>query len=156
MIWDPRISITRNRRILIPLSGLIWILIMFSGNFLGCEPEDQILEVDCNECFSYEPDSADLIVRLTINGENDSVPLAFYRGPYEKGEVDWQDTATTEEFYLYSEVDREYTVRATYRSGNKTIIAFDSDKMVIQDAGEECGSPCYIVKGGIFDLQLLE
>lgn len=114
------------------------------------------MEVDCGECFSYEPDSADLIVRLTINEENDSVPLTFYRGAFEKGEIDWQDTATSGDFYLYSEMDRVYTVRAIYRSGERTIVAFDSDKMVIRDAGEECGYPCYIVKGGTFDLRLPE
>lgn len=153
-MWNPRISITGNKIILLRLFGLVWFLIMLSGNFLGCEPEDMMLEVDCDECYSYKPDSANLIVRLTINSENDSVPLTFYRGPFEKGEIDWQDTATTGEFYLYSALDREYTVRAIYQSGEKTIVAFDSDKMVIRDAGEECGYPCYIVKGGIFDLQL--
>ena len=129
---------------------------MLWGNFLGCEPEDQILDVDCGECFSYQPDSAILIVRVTINSEYDSVPLTFFRGPFEQGEIDWQDTATTEEFRLKSEMDREYTVRAIYRSGDRTIIAFDSDEMVLQDAADECGYPCYLVKGGIFDLQLLE
>ena len=132
------------------------ILLLASGNFTACEPEDWVLSVDCNDCYGYMPDSADLIINLTINAENDSVPLTFYLGNYEDGVIDWQDTATSEKFYLYSAFDKDYTVRATYNSGDQTIMAFDGDKMFLYDAGTECGSPCYIVKGGIFDLQLPE
>lgn len=127
-----------------------------AGNFLGCETEDWVFEVDCNDCYGYMPDSAKLIVYLTINAENDSVPLTFYRGDYENGEIDWQDTATSDEFYLFSEMDRDYTVTAEYKSGEKTILAFDKDNMFHYDAASECGSPCYIVKGGIFDVRLLD
>lgn len=131
-------------------------LLAASGNFIGCEPEDWIIEVNCSDCYGYEPDSANLIIRLTINERFDSVPLTFYRGSYEDGTIDWQDTATTEEFYLYSEVGVKYTVKATYASGDITIEAFDADKMHLYDAAADCGSPCYIVKGGIFDVQLME
>jgi len=127
-----------------------------SGNFMGCETEDLMLEINCSDCFGYAPDSAKLIVNLTIDAENDSVPLTFYLGDYEDGIIDWQDTATSDEFRLYSEINREYTVAATYKSGQKSIVAFDADKMTLYNGGEECGSPCYIVKGGIFDLRLLK
>ena len=141
-------------RTLAPLA--VAFLLLVSGNFTACEPEDWVLTVDCDDCYNYLPDSADLIINLTINAENDSVPLTFYLGDYEDGVIDWQDTATTEKFYLYSAFDKDYTVRATYASGNQTIMAFDGDNMTLYDAGGECGSPCYIVKGGIFDLRLPE
>jgi hypothetical protein len=130
-------------------------LFMLTGNFTACEPEDWILSVDCNECFGYEPDSAKLIVYLTLNAENDSVPLTFFEGD-SNGRLDWQDTATTEEFYLNAATGVTYTVRAEYRSGGQTILAFDSDRMILKDYGEDCGDPCYIIKGGILDLRLLE
>jgi hypothetical protein len=132
------------------------MLVLVSGKFTACEPEDWMLSVDCADCYGYAPDSANLIVRLSINAENDSVPLTFYLGPYEDGIIDWQDTATTEEFYLYSKINSSYTVRATYRSGERIIEAFDEDDMTLYNANEECGSPCYIVKGGILELQLIE
>lgn len=144
-----------GKRLLIRLTGLV-LLVLFSGKFTACEPEDWILTIDCNDCFGHKPDSANLIVHLTINAENDSVPLTFFLGDYEDGVIDWQDTATTEEFYLYSKMNSRYTVRATYRSGSKTIEAFDSDHMTLYNANEECGPTCYIVKGGIFELQLTE
>ena len=130
-------------------------LLLMTGNFTGCEPEDWNLDVDCDECFGYRPDSALLIVYLTINPENTSIPLIFYKGD-SGDEVDWQDTATAEEFFLDAKIGSTYTVRAEYRSGSKTIFAFDSDHMTLTDRGEDCGDPCYIVKGGIFDLRLKE
>ncbi len=132
------------------------LLVLVSGKFTACEPEDWMLSIDCADCDGYAPDSANLIIKLTINAENDSVPLTFYLGDYEDGVIDWQDTATSEEFYLYSKMNSSYTVRATYNSGNKFIEAYDADDMELYNAAEECGSPCYIVKGGIFDVRLLE
>lgn len=151
-----RIYNIRKRGRFLPLSIIFAVLLLVAGHFTSCEPEDWDFEVNCNDCYDYEPDSANLIVYLTMNSENDSVPITIYRGPFEKGEIDWQDTATGEEFRLYSAMDREYAVRAEYKSGTKTIIAFDEDKMVVKDNGENCGSPCYMVKGGIFDLRLIE
>jgi len=150
-----RIFNIKSGKYRLPLGLGILILAIISGNFLGCETEDWVFQVDCNDCYSYLPDSAKLIVYLTINSENDSVPITFYRGDYENGEIDWQDTATSDEFYLYSEMNREYTVSAEYKSGDKTIIAFDADEMFLYDAAAECGSPCHIVKGGIFDVKLV-
>jgi hypothetical protein len=132
------------------------LLVLVSGKFTACEPEDWMLSIDCGDCYGYAPDSADLVIKLTINAENDSVPLTFYLGDYEEAVIDWQDTATSEEFYLYSKINSSYTVRATYRSGDKLIEAFDADDMELYNANEECGSPCYIVKGGFFDVSLLE
>ena len=132
------------------------LLVLVSGKFTACEPEDWMLSIDCGDCYGYAPDSADLIIKLSINAENDSVPLAFYRGDYEEGVIDWLDTATSEDFYLYLKINSSYTVRATYSSGDKFIEAFDADDMELYNANEECGSPCYIVKGGIFDVSLPE
>ena len=151
-----RIFNIRTRVKFLPVAIITFGCLLLAGQFTGCEPEDLNFSIDCNQCYDYQPDSAKLIVYVTINPENDSVPLTFYRGPYEDGNIDWQDTATEAEFLLFSEMDREYTVRATYRSGEKTIIAFDQDKMHLSDNGEDCGYPCYIVKGGIFDVTLVE
>lgn len=132
---------------------LAMVLLFLAGNFSGCETEDWQGEVDCNECYGFQPDSANLIVYVTMSLEQDSVPLTVYRGNY-MGEIDWQDTATSDNFYLYAEVGSTYTIKAEYRSGENSIIAFDSDKMTLSYHANECGYTCYIIKGGIFDLRL--
>ena len=150
-----KFNISRSK-VWITLRVAVLLLVFVSGNFLGCETEDWMFEVNCNDCYGYMPDSANLIIYVTIDAENDSVPLTFYKGDYENGEIDWQDTATTDEFYLYSEMNRDYTVAATYKSGEKTIVAFDADEMSLSDASTDCGFLCYIVKGGILDVRLLK
>lgn len=139
----------KGKRLILPVAA---ILLFLAGN-LACEPEDWIMAVDCQDCNEFRPDSADLIVYVSIRQEQDSVPLTFYREDSE-GEIDWQDTATSDKFYLYSAMGATYTVRAEYKSGEKTIIAWDADEMTLKDYGEECGDPCYIIKGGILDLRL--
>lgn len=135
--------------------GTALVLLFMASNFSACEPEDWIPEVNCDDCLGFKPDTADLIVYISIRPEQDSVPLTFYRGD-SQGEIDWEDTATTEKFYLPSAMGSTYTVRAEYKSGSKTIIAWDDDEMTLKDYGTECGSPCYIIKGGILDLRLKE
>jgi hypothetical protein len=139
-----------------PLGPLLIFLLLLAGQWLGCETEDLVFSVDCNECYGIAPDSANLIIHLTINGENPYVPITVFKGSLEEGKVDWRDTATTETLYLYSAVGTGYTVEARYRSGDKTIVTYDGDHMVIADGSGDCGSPCYLVKGGIFDNRLLE
>ena len=143
--------INNNRTVWFTILALV--LLFLAGNFAGCEPEDWVGDINCNECFGFQPDSAKLIVYVTIRPEQDSVPLTFYRGD-SMGEVDWLDTATTNEFYLDAEIGATYTVKAEYRSGPTSIIAFDSDKMTLSYHGNDCGYTCYIVKGGIFDVRL--
>jgi hypothetical protein len=142
---------SKNRHIWFTMFALA--LLFMAGNFVGCETEDWTGTVNCDDCFGFQPDSAKLIVYVSISMEQDSVPLTFYRGD-SKGEVDWQDTATTNEFYLDAEVGAVYTVEAQYRSGPTSIIAYDSDKMTLSYHGDDCGYTCYIVKGGIFDVRL--
>jgi hypothetical protein len=138
------------------ISLMLLLLLALAGNYLGCETEDWSFEVDCNDCYGYVPDSANLIIHLTINQENPEVPITVYLGSLESGIIDWRDTTDQAEYYLYAAMNASYTVEATYRSGNRTILTYDGDQMSISDMGDACGSPCYVVKGGIFDNRLLE
>jgi len=135
--------------------SLISLAILVGSLYLACEPEDWLGEVNCADCFSARPDSALLVVYVSISPTHPEVPLTFYRGDAD-GPVDWRDTARSQEFFLSAEVGRTYTVRAEYKSPEESIVAFDADRMELRDYGTECGSPCYILKGGIFDLQLVE
>lgn len=135
---------------------VLLLLLAVAGNYLACETEDWSFEVDCNDCYEAVPDSANLIIYLTINQENPQVPITVYKGSFEQGIIDWRDTTDQSEYYLYSDMDTEYTVEATYRSGDQIILTYDGDHMFMYDAGDACGAPCYVVKGGIFDNRLME
>jgi len=112
------------------------------------------LTVDCNDCWGFKPDSADLLIYLTINQDNPEVPLVIYRGNFEDGEVDFVDTARESTYTLYSAIDQYYSVTAEYKVEGKTVIVVDGDVMKAKDASSSCDYECWIITDGEFSLQL--
>lgn len=137
------------------ISSIILIVILaVSIKISGCEQEDLDFYIDCDDCMAAAPDSADLIVYLTINEENPFVPLVFYRGDYEDNVIDYIDTAFNDTLWLYSEMGINYSVKATYLKDGKPLIAIDGDKLRVVDGEGECNSPCFVRRGGTLDLKL--
>lgn len=133
---------------------LLLLTLLFAAKFYGCEQEDLDYVIDCDNCLEEKPDSADLIISVTINDENPYVPLTFYVGDYEDGVIDFEDTTYTEERYLYSKVGVEYSVKATYQVGGETVFAVDGDKLRIINGEGDCYPPCYFIRGGTLDVRL--
>ncbi|MFW6371308.1 MAG: hypothetical protein ACOC10_08910 [Bacteroidota bacterium] len=129
---------------------IIIVLFMASLPFFACES----LYVDCNECYFYEPDSADLFVQVTINDENPFVPLIFYKGNVRDSVVEWIDTATAENFFLFSPVHQFFSVVAKYRVGDKVIFAIDGDELKTNYQADVCTETCYTITGGEMDVRL--
>lgn len=134
--------------------ALLFLVLALSLKTTGCEQEDLDFYIDCDLCLESIPDSADLIVTVTINEENPFVPLTFYKGDYEQGVVDYRDTARTGKLFLYSAVDIDYAVMATYQKDGKTIYVVDGDRMRVVSGEGECYPPCYYIRGGTLDLSL--
>lgn len=135
---------------------IILLTLVLSFNISGCEQEDLAFNTDCGNCLETIPDSADLIVNVTIDDENPFVPLTFYVGDYEDGVIDFIDTTRTKEFLLFSEVGTEYSIKATYQKDGETIIAIDGDKLRVVDGSGDCYPPCYFIRGGTLDVRLNE
>lgn len=133
---------------------ILILIITVSIKFTACEQEDLDFYINCYDCLSEIPDSADLIIYLTINEENPFVPLVFYEGNYEDNIVDWIDTTWSDTLYLYAEVGITYAVKATYQQDGEIVVAIDGDKMKVVDGEGECYPPCYIIRGGTLDLTL--
>ena len=136
---------------------LLWIFFVLS---FSCEEGSFDFNVNCDECYISKPDSADLIVHLTFNELNDSIPLIFYRGKIEEGREEWIDTASVQDYpdgkyYLLSPVNEYYSIKATYKaSNNRTIVAVDGDKLVTRHISDACDTDCWIIKGGVLDVRL--
>ncbi len=135
------------------IAGAFYVIIIICI-ICSCDREIFTFNVNCDECDPYKPDSADLIVRITIDEENQSVPLVFYKGKVEEGVIEWIDTAYTATLYLYSPVNEFFSVKATYKRDGKTIIAVDGDKLKASLVTDICEKDCWIIKGGILDVRL--
>jgi hypothetical protein len=129
------------------------VILIFAITF-SCEQGVATLEVNCAECFTDEPDSFELQVDLSISAEYDSVYLQFYQGNVESGDLSWEGEVFTPRFYHLVPVNEFYSVKATYRKDNKILIAIDGDKMVSRYIADACDTDCWIIKGGILDVEL--
>ena len=133
---------------------LIIAILISIVSVLSCDRELLNLNINCDECYSAKPDSAELVVRLTIDEENPYVPLTFFRGRIEEGVLEWIDTAFSSTLYLLSPVGEYYSVEASYKRDGKTIIAIDGDKLKTRLVTDVCEKDCWIIKGGTLDLRL--
>lgn len=139
------------KRIIIVAGIFVFIWLAYS-----CGSDIFVVDVDCDECYYNEPDSADLIVDITINEENPFVPLVIYKGDVEENVVEFVDTAYGKTYYLYSPVNEYYSIKAKYKKGDKTIYAVDGDKLRTKSVSDVCDTHCYVIKGGILDIRLKE
>lgn len=132
----------------------ILVIVLFTIAF-SCQEGSPTMEVNCADCWVYEPDSFKLSVDLTII-ENiyDSVYLQFYKGNIESGKLSWEGEVFTPLFYHLVPVNEYYSVKAYYRKEGKTIIAIDGDRMVSRFITDACDEDCWIVKGGYLDVEL--
>jgi len=137
-------------------NSIIFLLLVLSAVLFvfSCDNDPFVINVDCNECYYDEPDSAYLIVDLTINDENPSVPIVIYRGNVEGEIVEYTDTAYKSTYYLYSPVNEYYSIEAKYKKGDKTIIAIDGDKLKTKHVTDVCDTDCYVIRGGFLDVRL--
>ncbi|MCF8380468.1 MAG: hypothetical protein K9H49_12885 [Bacteroidales bacterium] len=132
----------------------ISIIIAILTATFSCEQQVFVFNVNCDECYYPEPDSANLIMSFTINEENAFVPYILYIGDIEDNKIDYIDTAYTEKLELYSKVDEYYSVKAFYKKGTQTIVVVDGDKLKTSRTTDVCDYECWIIKGGILDMTL--
>lgn len=135
-----------------------WIFILLSvmAIIFSNSCEDLVtLEVDCDECYVPEPDSAYLVVYVTIDNEINEVPLVFYKGKADARNVEYIDTAYQDTYNrLYVKTNEYYSVEATYNLEDKTIIAGDGDELKTRHITDICAEDCYVIRGGIMDVRL--
>ena len=122
----------------------------------SCEEKIFTINVDCDECFTEEPDSADIVLEFSDKLMNDSgVPFVFYEGNIEDNNVLFIDTALERFFYVYAPVKKYYSVKAYYTGKDSLpFTVINGTKMKVKYVSEECYDPCWIVKKYEIDLRV--
>jgi hypothetical protein len=135
-----------------------FFLYIFVGIFLlslifhSCE--DSYNDYDGDEsCDTIEPFNGYLKLKLTINRENQKIPIIVYRGKIDDNEVVYIDTISSSYFEISMPVDEFYSVKAKYISNDKTIYAIDGNK--IKKSSYTYGdSTCWNVRDAKIDVRL--
>jgi hypothetical protein len=113
--------------------------------------------VDCSECYYPEPDSADIEIRVTINGDFTKVPLVFYEGDVEDNKVIYTDTAISPTHYLYwVPVNHHYSVKAEYKRNGSVLFAIDGTKVKTARVSDACDDECYVILNDVMDVEIKE
>ncbi len=120
--------------------------------FFSCEKQG--LFVKCPECLSDEPVDTDLEVKVDITDKEPSVLINIYEGNLEDSVLYVSYTAIKSISYTTVNLNKQYTVTASYfRSGIK-YIAVDSATPGVRYDKNQCDNPCYFVYDHVVNLKL--
>jgi len=124
--------------------------------FSGCGEKLFTADVDCDSCYEFRPEEAELVINLSLGGESDfrQVPLVIYKGEIEDNEVVLTDTAYGSPFYWVGEIDTRYTVKAEYTRSNRSIWVVDSRKVKALLVSDACDIECYVLENEVFDTRI--
>lgn len=132
--------------------NILILFFLFAIGFIACENYDG--EIDCSECYQEEPAYGLLLIDVTINDENDSVPVTIYKGKIEDKKEVWFGWTNSAACDVSVKLDELYTVTAEYNVGDKKLIAVDSDKIKKHRNSSDCDTICWIITGGFINAKL--
>lgn len=133
------------------------LLIIISSILTAC-PGHYNEEDDCNElpwwktCLETEPEFGALSISITINSENNAVPIQIFKDDFETGQLVLSDTLTTTS-RNYDLPEGYYAATAQYGIGTDVILAVDGDEIdfILE---EYCEGYCWKVDAADLDLEL--
>lgn len=135
-------------RIIIKLFLIIVAIFCFS-----CE--DQCLFVNCSDCITNEPVSSNLDVKLDASTFKNETLVRVYEGNLEDSVLYFSEYVTEKEItVLPVNMNKKYTVTATYHLKDGYYIAVDSATPRVRFDKKKCSHPCYIVYDKQIDLRL--
>lgn len=107
----------------------------------SCDKDKDI----CDEnkvCYTDQPDSLYVKLKLPDDLGSDSVEISFYKGYFDTGEKIDQFYTSQKEIYYLMPVNERYSASARYIDGNDTIAVIDGDKL--EDGSyTNCDKSCY-------------
>jgi hypothetical protein len=110
--------------------------------------------VDCDQCYVDKQENADLVIDLSVNKKYPAVPVWVYEGDVEDDNLVYSDTAYSTPYYVYVRVGRKYSVKAEYRSAEKTIYSVNGTNLKTLVVTDACDETCYIVENQTIDVKL--
>ncbi len=132
------------------------IIMILIGTLISCS--DNYDTSDCEypdytNCHTTKPKYGQLIIECSINAQNPQIPIEIYQGKIENHKLIETANVSNGSYTANVEVDYYYSVKATYKSGEKIIIAIDGDD-VKSKSNTNCDSTCYSVENGSVDVRL--
>jgi hypothetical protein len=132
---------------------LIGLMAVFMSLASCKDKTENCTQWDYERCNTIKPSRYTAKVNLTINSENPSTIVRLYEGNWEDNRLISQDIVKLRQFWYTLDVEKYYSVTATYRKGNTTIVAIDGGEVKVTSY-QACELTCYEVKKIEFDLKI--
>ena len=144
-----RIRPTSRRQLVLILISAVFILLPHHS----CDIED-LKVFDCSECYTNKPEFSEAKISVTIDNENQQVPITVYLGSYDDGLIVYEDITTSLMNYVWLENEVDYTLVAEYIRNGRTVNVVNGLTMKIRKDYENCNEPCYYVRNRNVNLKL--
>lgn len=106
----------------------------------GCENK--------SECYKQKPRQHNIFTKITINEENQVVPVTIYIGPMEENNVRYEKDLSKHVNELWLETDTYFTIVARYKLDGKTYRVVSGITLSVSKTGS-----CYYVENTVIDLR---
>jgi hypothetical protein len=117
--------------------------------FFSCE---EVTIINCNECFTDEPDETYLEIKLDVIAPG--VIVNIYTGNLEDNIIFVSYKTYSKNSYYKVPLNKSYTVTAKYIISGVSYIAVNKVKPRVTFSEEQCTDPCYFVYDKAVNLKL--
>lgn len=125
------------------------VLFVVMALFFSCE---EVVIVNCSECFEEEPDEAYLEIKLDVTAPG--VNVTIYNGnPGDSIKFATYKTYSKTSYYKVP-LNKSYTLTAEYIISGVSYIAVNEVKPRVTFSEEQCTDPCYYVYDKTVNLKL--
>ena len=119
----------------------------------SCENVEPLI-INCYECYSDEPDQAEIVIKLEEILNPEPIFVKIYEGNLEENLLKETISTNSESINLKVALDKIYTITATYYIDGSYYTAVNSLNPRIKYDEAQCEEPCYYVYDRVVNLKL--
>ncbi|MDD2197469.1 MAG: hypothetical protein PHE03_07990 [Bacteroidales bacterium] len=133
--------------------AIILIAIATVSLSISCDSVD-LSPVDCDECYTLEPEFGQIELRLTINDENPEVTIKLYEDVFYEANLIYTKIVKRSSTLLEIDTNREYVVKAEYVKNGRSYQVVNRARLKTKLNRESCSEPCYYIVKRSVDLRI--
>ncbi|MCU0472640.1 MAG: hypothetical protein MUC93_04630 [Bacteroidales bacterium] len=135
-------------RLITGIIAFLALMLCFS-----CEDVEPLI-INCNECYTDEPDQADIEIKLEELINPEPTIIKIYEGNLEENLLTKTIATNSESINTKVALNKLYTMTATYYIDGSYYTAVNSLTPRIKYEEEQCEEPCYYAYDRIVNLKL--
>lgn len=132
--------------------NIIWLYLSLFLTLYSCSDKLFTYDIDCNDCYTVKPDSADIVIYISNKYSNTT--LTLYDGKAGSDNIIFSGLVEYYPEYFLVEVDKEYAAEVEYTKDGITYSVIDGTEIKAKRVTEYCGDECWVITNNELDLRL--